>query len=469
MRLFTRLIALTVVVGSLPSTVKAGESLRDSGGRFAVLTDEAAWGRLPKAETGSGQPLPNWARALAAHMPRTTAALLRLDFVQRTRSPLDPKLRAAMRWVAAHANHCAYAEAYALADARRAGLGEDLIAALGQGDLSGWSSAERSALAFARKMTVASSTVTDAEFTELVRAYGEKNVVAMVLLMAYANFQDRLLICLGVPVESDGPGPPLEVVFAPGGLQTQTVPFPKSDTSLAKSTGNDVVKDDSDWATITYDDLQRKLELQRNKTTRVRVPTWDEVVRVLPAEFTARRRPVRIVWTLVCLGHQPELAAAWETLMRTAAVESRGKVDRVFSQGLFWVVTKTVDCPYCMGHCEMNWEVAGLKKGEIAERSRLLAGDDWSSFPPREQRAFAFARKLTREPGTVSGDDIRTLVRDFGLESAVNVVTYASRCNYMVRVSNGFQLSLERDNVFLDYYSDAPPQQDKPAARASGR
>ena len=85
--------------------------------------------------------------------------------------------------------------------------------------------------------------------------------------------------------------------------------------------------------------------------------------------------------------------------MRTAGAEAAPKYDRIFGGSLFWVTTKAIKCPYCMGHCEMNWEVAGLTKGEIAERSRLLAGDDWSSFPPAEQHAFAFARKLTRRPG----------------------------------------------------------------------
>ena len=42
--------------------------------------------------------------------------MLELDHAQRTKSPLDPVLRAKMRWVIAHANRCAYSEAYALAD-----------------------------------------------------------------------------------------------------------------------------------------------------------------------------------------------------------------------------------------------------------------------------------------------------------------------------------------------------------------
>src|SRR5262249_52551738 len=152
----------------------------------AMLSDEECWRRLPPTERGGNQPLPSWARALAGSIPRTTASLLRVDYVHRSRNPLDPKLRAEMRWVAAHANHCAYAEESAMADGRRAGLGEGAIAALRRGDLSDKSPAEKAALEFARKMTVNSASVSDDEFAALVKHYGEKTVAAMVLSMAYA-------------------------------------------------------------------------------------------------------------------------------------------------------------------------------------------------------------------------------------------------------------------------------------------
>jgi hypothetical protein len=44
---------------------------------------------------------------------------------------------------------------------------------------------------------------------------------------------------------------------------------------------------------------------------------------------------------------------------------------------------------------------------------------------------------------------------------------YASRCNYMTRISNGFQLSLERDNVFFEYYAD--DEKVEPSRRDSKR
>ena len=33
----------------------------------------------------------------------------------------------------------------------------------------------------------------------------------------------------------------------------------------------------------------------------------------------------------------------------------------------------------------------------------------------------------------------------------------AARNNYMTRISNGFQLTLEKENVFFEYYGLKPP------------
>ncbi len=86
-----------------------------------LLSDAECWNRMPPAGSGGGQPLPSWAKAVAVRLPRTAAAMLELDLAHRTKSPLDPVLRAKMRWVIAHANRCGYGEAYALADLKRAG------------------------------------------------------------------------------------------------------------------------------------------------------------------------------------------------------------------------------------------------------------------------------------------------------------------------------------------------------------
>jgi len=117
-----------------------------------------------------------------------------------------------------------------------------------------------------------------------------------------------------------------------------------------------------------------------------------------------------------------------------------------------------------MGHCEMLLEVAGLDKNAIAERTRRLASDDWSAFPPAEQRAYAYARKLSKTPWALTGADYKTLETDLGPDHAMATFFWLCRGLYMTRVSDGFQLPLERDNVFMDFYDAKPkPKVDHPA------
>lgn len=453
LRAFVLLILLMAAVGQA----------KDQEARVPMLSNKEAWDRLPAAVEGAGQPLPSWARILVAEFPRAAAAWLQLDTAHRTKSPIPPGLRAGMRWVAAYANRCAYAEAYALADARRVGVTDEKLAGLAKEGYPGWSEGEQAALRFARKMTLDSDDVTDDEFAALVKHFGERQAASMVLLMAQANMQDRFLLSTKAPLEEGGPLPPLEIKFGADAFVFKTSPpNPPKKTPLPAPTGSDLVEEDDDWgSTFTYENLQVRLEEQRQKPTRLRIPSWDEVSQNVPAGMF--KKPSDIIWYRIVFGYAPELAVPFEVFMRTAGAEASSKWDRIFAQSLFWITTRAVKCPYCMGHCEMNWEVAGLTLPEIAERSKLLAGNDWSSFTPAEQHAFAFARKLARTPWAISDADAAELKKDFGPDRALIVMLNSSRHHYMVRISNGFQLTLERENVFYDYYNTKPPAAAAPA------
>jgi len=96
----------------------------------------------------------------------------------------------------------------------------------------------------------------------------------------------------------------------------------------------------------------------------------------------------------------------------------------------------------------MLLEVAGLKKDAIDERTEKLASGDWSGFTADERTAFAFARKQSTAPWSVTDADVRQLTDHFGRERALDVIWWTCRCHYMTTVADAFQLSLERDNVF---------------------
>jgi hypothetical protein len=109
-----------------------------------------------------------------------------------------------------------------------------------------------------------------------------------------------------------------------------------------------------------------------------------------------------------------------------------------------------------MGHTEMLLAVAGLKDDEIAERCRKLAMGDWFEFSSAERVAFAFARKQAKTPWAVTAADVNQLIENFGTARALDVIWWSCRCHYMTRVADGFQIPLERENVFQP--PKPPPQ-----------
>jgi alkylhydroperoxidase family enzyme len=309
-----------------------------------ILGDSEAWDRLPPAEEGDGAPLPVWARALADSLPRTTAAMLELDWLQRADSPLDAVLRGKLRWAVARANRCRYTVSQAELDLMHAGLDARAIEALRRDALEEQTEADAAAMAFAQKLTLAGDTVTDEEVRQLIQAYGEKQVVAIVLLVAYANFQDRLILALQLETEPNGPLPPLRVRFAKGDAAAGALAPPR-DLPAPDGSLPDVPEQvaDSQWQAFNFDVLQSNMTRQRERTGRIRVPAWEEVLQTIPEEQRPNS-PLRIRWSLVCRGYQPELAAGWSACMRTFAEESQQ--DRVFEESLFWVITRTINCFY---------------------------------------------------------------------------------------------------------------------------
>jgi hypothetical protein len=109
-----------------------------------------------------------------------------------------------------------------------------------------------------------------------------------------------------------------------------------------------------------------------------------------------------------------------------------------------------------MGHSEMLLAVAGLDENSLNERTRQLASGDWSSFSSADRAGFFFARKQAKAPASITKDDMHTLIDHFGLERSLDVLWWACRCHYMTRVADGFQLPLERENVFQPPASTVP-------------
>lgn len=291
---------------------------------FPAASNADAWNRLPRKQPA----LPVWARVLSKSLPKTTAAILRLDYLHRADNPLDPVLRGKLRFVAALANRCEYSVWYADYDLRRAGLTPKQRAAF-LGDWKKLPAKERIALEFARKMTIAAHTVTDKEFAALLKAYGPETVTAMVHTLAYANFQDRIFLALEIAVEKGGPLPPLDADFDEQELAKIKVPKRKPWKQIER--GKIVApKVKLEWKKRSHDQIRKLLAAQKKRTGR------------MPPPKSGPRTP--IAWATISLGYQPVLTQEWFRCMSTFQEEM--SLDEVFSNSMFWVITRSNECFY---------------------------------------------------------------------------------------------------------------------------
>ncbi len=415
--------------------------------RIPLLSNEEAWQRLPEAEHGTGQPLPTWARALAGTLPQTTAAMLELDYLYRTTPQFSPTERALIRLSAARINHSGYGISMAKSELISEGKTPIEIESLANGDTNLLSENDKQLVSFVEQLSSRGADLRDEQYHSVANRLGDDRMVGLVLLTAYANFQDRLVHALGLVNEPENLEGPLNVRFADStiaGSRTVTASRPEiSDHGPAQ------LPSLPDWSSTTFAEIQTSLEKQRARSTRITIPSWSEIVTSLPDGLYNQDKPLEIRWSRLVVGRQPVLGPAWIKCLRVFGNEA--KQDRVFEESVFWVVTRQLGCFYCMGHCEMLLEVGGLDRQQLLARTRSIAEGNWANFSPGEQQAFSVAAKMTARPWDFSDQDWDSLSGTLGTDRSIDVLWWIARCQFMTKVSDTFQIQLEDTNVFRDF------------------
>jgi hypothetical protein len=270
--------------------------------------------------------------------------MITLDYAQREQSSLPPKIRALLRWFAADCYRCAYSKAYARADFLRAGGDASLLDGLSN-NMESLPEKERLALQLVKQLVEKAYTVTDEQMSRLVQLYGPEQASGVVLVAAYATFQDPLLHALGVSVEPDGPLPPIRVTFKKaekgGKVRNKS---PRVATQGLAPIPEKV--DDPEWSSVPLDKLQSNMEKQiARRKARLPIPDAKAVVKDFPKDLTPPPdRSLRIRWCRLCYGYQPRLTSAW--LGGLAAFHEDSDLDEVFHESMFWVVTRSLQCFY---------------------------------------------------------------------------------------------------------------------------
>jgi len=299
-------------------------------GQFPIAANDEAWAKLPLEV----QVLPRWSRMLVGAMPKATARMLELDYLHRAKNPLGPVLSGKIRRVVAETLASKSGVSSAETDLRAAGLTAADLADLVAMKVT---PAERVALTFSKTLTLAGSTITDAEFAELLKLYGPEKVTAIVHTVAYANFHNRILLGIGA---TGAPVPPLDVRFDTAKLTKISSPVrpPWDDLKSVKADGLSVRVD---WTKDDIETVHATLEKQKERKLRIPLPDKKLFEKLPPRD---KYQSENIAWMTVSNGYQLEMTQAWFACL--SAYYEDAKVDRVFVNSVFWVVTRTNDCFY---------------------------------------------------------------------------------------------------------------------------
>lgn len=125
-------------------------------------------------------------------------------------------------------------------------------------------------------------------------------------------------------------------------------------------------------------------------------------------------------------------------------------LDPTFSIELVWIASRANNCHYCLGHQEVKLRALGENE------PRLAAIDcDWSQFSPAERSAFAFARKLTLRPDSLTDEDVQSVLAHYKPLHVLEMAMVISRYNMANRWNSSLGIPQEEYRVLM---TDTPEE-----------
>jgi AhpD family alkylhydroperoxidase len=141
--------------------------------------------------------------------------------------------------------------------------------------------------------------------------------------------------------------------------------------------------------------------------------------------------------------------------------DARMSLDYTFKTELFWIVSRTNNCQYCLGHQEVKLAAAGLKEEQLAALDCA-----WSEFTPAQQAAFALARKLTYEPHRLTDADLDKVRAHYTPLQILEMALSVAGNNSMNRWTEGLGIPQSKD---LSGFGRRGQQPDTPTQADLGR
>lgn len=114
-----------------------------------------------------------------------------------------------------------------------------------------------------------------------------------------------------------------------------------------------------------------------------------------------------------------------------------------FKTQLFWIVARTNNCQYCLGHQEWKLSATGMTDDEIAALDA-----DWGVYDAKSQAAFKYARILTWEPHKLSDEVIAAVLKHYTPEQVLEMTMSMCGNNSINRWKEGAGIPQSSGNTF---------------------
>ena len=266
------------------------------------------------------------------------------------------------------------------------------------------------AVRYADDLTRSVHGISDAEFAQLRGHFNDAQIVELTLTTCFFNYFSRLASGLRLQPE------PWLATTAPRLSKSTQNPFASARVSL-----------------LTDDEIKMAAEL-----------TLSDVNSGLGVGIPNSRRAMARV---------PDISGAWWEYMQ--ASRKGDAVPRATLLQVSLAVSTLNGCRYCIVH-----QIVGLRRQGVEVGKLLSLKKDDSQLTSEEKAAVDFARKLSKEPGSVTNADWATLSEQFPGDKAVSILLQTCTFAFMNRFTDNLGLPSEEEaiHIYHEVYGDTRPQ-----------
>ena len=387
---------------------------------------------------------------------------------------LDYAFKVQLFWIVSRTNNCQYCLGHQESKLLGAGLTEDQIAAL-DGDWAEHTPAERTAFAFARKITYEPHLLSDADIDGLRKYYTDKQILEMILSVAGNNSINRWKEGAGIPQSSGGGNfgrrpeneqggrrtaneqggrksegdqagrrPIAEQGERPGRtdahsyLTPTSSKFQQSVTKVAPiridaTTGQATRQGDSNRPALeSRQEVERRLSAARTRQPRLPLVDAEDAREVVKDSFPDGPLPQ---WVRL-LANFP--GSAPRQISGIISAETNNDLSPLLKAQLSWIIARQDRAWYATGLAKASLEKLGWANDQI-----YLLDGDWSSFTPAERSLFTLARKLAATPVVLTDHDVAEAIRLTSPRDVVQTISYVTSRASFNRITESAGLRID--------------------------